>query len=258
MNLETTPEPTIETPPGTTKITGGYLVPTADTHISVWQRENDRLDHDRFLHPFIESKIKPGDTCLDLGAFNGDSALAMSNACGKDGLVIAVEAGPVSELLKYNVSLFPNKNTFAMHAVVGEFAGESTSHVLIENMGASRVSIIPRNELVEGQKYIMSVTIDYLASLAKRTINFLKIDVEGWEVHALVGGSKTLLTHKPLLLIEVNSDALSAQGSNADEIYEILMQFGYKHSILQPDCTLESPMYDIFAYPSEEGIALFK
>lgn len=252
MKLETTPE-------GTTEIEGGFLVPTLDSHIGKWQIEAQRLDHDRHLHDFIASKIKEGDTCLDLGAFNGDSALAMSNACGKNGMVFAVEAGPVSELLKYNVSLFPIQNTFALHATVGEFCGESTTHTMIENMGASRVAIIPRENLVSGQKYIMSVTIDYLANLTKRTVNFCKLDVEGFEVHCLVGGSKTLLTHKPLLLIEVNKAALESQGSTIDELYELLMQFGYKWEIMQPEITdMYAVQYDIFCYPSPEGIALFK
>lgn len=246
-------------PENTKEISGGFLVPLTDSHISAWQVESDRLDHDRHLHDFVASKLKKGDCMLDLGAFNGDSCFQPSRIVEMDGMIIAVEPGELAfQCLLHNVGLFQNKNVFPLRGAISEFCGESVTHNSTDNLGASTVAIIPREQLVTGNKYLMSVTIDYLADLAKRNVNFIKLDIEGFETKALIGGCHTLKNHKPQLLIEINSEALKNQGTNAGEIFQILMQFGYEWEIVQPECTAESLQYDVFCKPRVDGIALFQ
>lgn len=243
----------------TKEITGGFLVPLNDSHISKWQIESDCLNHDRHLHDFVASKLKAGDCMLDLGGFNGDSCFQPSKIVGPEGMVIVVEPGSLAfQCLKHNISLFEHKNVFPVHGAVSEFCGESVAHNSTENLGASTVSIIPREQLVKGNKYLMTVTIDYLANLTKRKCNFIKLDIEGFETHALIGGAKTLKDDKPQLLIEINFEALKNQGTNAEEIFQILMQFGYEWEIVQPELTSDALQYDIFCKPRVDGIALFK
>lgn len=242
----------------TQTITGGYLVPLKDSHLGAWQIEEDRLDHDNFLPPFVVSKLREGNCVLDLGSFNGDHAIAYSKAVGPTGIVIAVEAGSLAfECLKHNAGLFEHKNVFPLHSAISDFCGESISHTQNDNLGASVCTLVERDKLVEGEKYLMTVTIDYIASLQEgRKINFIKIDCEGWETKALIGGSKTLRDHKPQMLIEINEGALKAQGSTAIEIYEILTLQNYEWEIVQPECTVDSPQFDIFCYPKKDTSAL--
>lgn len=241
----------------TQTITGGFLVPNKDSHLGAWQIQEDRLDHDNFLPPFVCSKLKEGNVVIDLGAFDGDHSIAYSKAVGAGGIVIAVEAGAFAfECLKHNAGLFEHKNVFPLHSAISDFCGESIVHNSNENLGASVCTLVERDKLVEGEKYLMTVTIDYLASLCARKIDFIKMDIEGWETKALIGGSKTLRDHKPLMLIEINEGALKNQGSKALEIYEILMLQGYEWEIVQPECTVDSAQFDIFCHPKKDTMAL--
>lgn len=239
----------------TKEITGGFLVPLNDSHLGKWQIEEDKLDHDNFLPPFVVSKLKQSHCVLDIGAFNGDHTIAYSKAVGPEGLIIAVEAGQLAfSCLTHNVKLFEHKNVFSIHAAVSEFCGESIAHTVNENLGASVVNVISRENLIKGEKYLLTVTIDYLATLSKRKINFIKLDIEGFEVKALIGGSKCLRDDKPQMLIEVNEVALKNQGSSPEELMEVLLYHGYHWDIVQPDLTVTAPQFDIFCQPNESKI----
>lgn len=230
-------------------IVGGFMVPKNDTHLSVWAVETQRLDHDRFLTPFACEFINEGDVVIDAGACFGDHTIAYSKAVGDKGQVVAVEAGPVFECLKHNVGLFPNKNTYALHAALSETCGESVQHISCENVGASICQDVPKNKLVEGNKYLLTVTLDYIAQELEKRVSFCKLDIEGYEARALVGGARLLRDHKPKLLIELNSAALMLQGDCPNDIYTILELNNYEWKIVQPQCTETSPIFDILATP---------
>lgn len=237
-----------------TKITKeGWAVAEGDSHISKWIEEIGDLQHDLFLPPFVVSKLKQGDCVIDLGANLGSHSIAYSKAVGAAGIVIAVEAGQLAfECLKHNAGLFQHKNVFPLHSAVSDFCGESISHTQNDNLGASVCTLVERDKLVEGEKYLMTVTIDYLASLCAKKIDFIKMDVEGWEVKALIGGAKTLRDHKPQMMIEINEGALKAQGSKPADILEILILNNYTYEIVQPESKWGDPQFDIFCKPKKD------
>lgn len=248
----------LPSPDVTKEISGGFLVPIHDTHLGKWQIEEDKLDHDNFLPPLVCAELNEGDVIIDLGAFNGDHSIAYSRKVGEKGIVMAVEAGELAfHCLKHNAGLFEHKNVFPLHSCISDFCGESVTHSTSENLGASVATLIPREKLVEGERYLMTVTVDYLASLVQKPINFIKMDIEGWEVKALIGASHTLKNNKPKMLIEVNQEALKNQGSTPGDIFAILKMMGYEWKIVQPECKLGDPMFDILCTPSETGVSRF-
>lgn len=229
-------------------IVGGFMVPKNDTHLSVWAVETQRLDHDRFLTPFACEFIHEGDVVIDAGACFGDHTIAYSKAVGDKGQVVAIEAGPVFECLKHNVGLFPNKNTYALHAALSETCGESVQHLSNENIGASICQDVPKDKLVKGNKYLLTVTLDYIAQELEKRVDFIKLDIEGYECKALIGATRTL-KDKPKMLIEVNEAALMLQGDTVQDLCTILAMNNYEWKIVQPQCTETSPIYDILATP---------
>lgn len=229
-------------------IRGGFMVPI-DTHLGKWQIEEQKLDHDNFLPPLVCSHLKDGQCIIDCGAFNGDHSIAYSRAVGKNGMVIAVEPGSLAyECLKHNVPLFPFKNTFALQSAVSEECGESVSHFTNENLGGSTCQVVDNKKRKEGEKYLLTVTIDYLAHQAERKIDFIKMDIEGFEAKALLGAIHTLKKDKPGLLIEVNSGALMLQGDTQEDIFAILDYHSYRWEIAQPDCKLSDPQFDLLCF----------
>lgn len=80
-------------------------------------------------------------------------------------------------------------------------------------------------------------TIDsFMAAQGLAHVDFIKLDIEGWEHHALRGGIETLRRCRPTLLAEVDDPMLRASGSSAADLWEFLAELGYRAALLSdPD-----------------------
>ena len=232
----------------TREIAGGFLVPANDVHHGAWCVETQRLDHDQFLIPYCAALIKPGDVVIDAGAMIGDHTIAYNRAAGPDGLVIAVEPCPASyAILEHNITLFPNPRcVHAMNMALGVERGGGSSIQCPGSLGMSTVK-------AGGDLQIE--TLDHLArNLPRRPINFIKLDIEGWEYAALLGARDILLSDAPTLVIEINVEALARNGASYEAIAALLTTMGYSHSKIQPEPC--SAQWDIIATPTARSYRL--
>jgi FkbM family methyltransferase len=194
----------------------GFAVLENDQWISRWAEEEGRLDHDQNMLPLILKHIYRGDTVVDVGAFIGDHTIAYSEKVGTRGKVIAFEPNPDAfECLKFNMQKCEN--------VVSrnEAAGLSGKVVLIkhpENIGMTYVE--------NSDKGFKTVSID---SLNLDKCNFIKIDVEGFELNVLKGAEQTLKRFKPALLIEINTFALARNNVTNQDVFDYLTELGYSY-----------------------------
>ena len=62
----------------------------------------------------------------------------------------------------------------------------------------------------------------------KDRIDFIKIDVEGFELKVLNGGRETIRKHKPLLLVELHPVFITQYGNRFTEVIDFLEGQGYK------------------------------
>jgi len=207
----------------------GIAVIEGDTHISRWVEESGRLDHDEYALPVILEHIKEGDWVVDGGAFIGDHTRAYLDKVKNSGRVFAFEPNPKAfECLVYNC---PDARCeqFGLSDLDGG-AGMLES----ENSGASR--------LVEGGSVMLVRLDDY--ELPK--LDFLKLDVEGYELKALRGAESTIDTHRPVMWIEINKGALNEQGVEPKDVIKFALDYGYE-VIPYPD--EGGPQYDILCVP---------
>lgn len=58
-------------------------------------------------------------------------------------------------------------------------------------------------------------------------INFIKVDVEGYEMEVLKGAEKIIQTHRPILVLELNDRNLKLQKSSALDVINWLNEKGY-------------------------------
>jgi FkbM family methyltransferase len=153
-----------------------------------WQAARHFKDaEDYWFHVY---KPRAGDVIVDIGAGRGEDVLAFSQAVGADGLVVAVEANPVSfDLLQRFCTLNRLTNVRALPFAVADHAGTFhietgdswESHSLFSPPGHSRT--VP----------VAGITLDELCrrnGLAR--IDFLKMNIEGAERLAVRGMTATL------------------------------------------------------------------
>jgi FkbM family methyltransferase len=209
----------------------GIAVLENDTHISKWVEESGRLDHDQNMLPLVLQYIKPGDTVVDCGAFIGDHTIAYLNKVGVKGFVYAFEANTEAwECLMCNLKEY--RNCLLINRVVGEDSASYQVHVN-PNAGAS---IISTGEAIQG------CTID---DLSLSHCDFIKFDIEGFELKALKGALKTITHFHPALLIEINEGALALQKTLPYDIFEFMSGRDYVIRNIYPEQKMEGPQYDI-------------
>jgi FkbM family methyltransferase len=215
----------------------GFAVLENDTHISKWAEESGRLDHDQNMLPLILSQINKGDTVLDVGAYIGDHTIAYSKAVGENGKVIAFEPNEDAfECLCHNLAPFGNTELF--NSCVGD--SNLGKMILIkhpENIGMTYVK--------PGKGKHKVVTID---SLELERCDFIKIDVEGFELKVLEGAEQTIKKFRPKMLIEINDHTLHRVGITQNDIYIFLIQHDYSYKNIFGGSIYE-PQFDLICTP---------
>jgi FkbM family methyltransferase len=79
------------------------------------------------------------------------------------------------------------------------------------------------------EQAIRLTTMDgFVAERGLTRLDFIKADVEGWELHALKGGARTLAAFRPALFLEVVESSLARAGATAADIWAELEPIGYR------------------------------
>lgn len=229
----------------------GWWVIEGDTHVGKWIEETGDLCHDKFLPGLACANIPTGGTVIDAGALYGDHTIAYCRQISTGGTCIAIESNPVAfSCLQRNAEKFQS-DVLLINAALGETHGGKALHCIEPgnlNSGMATVSEEDKKGVL-----IPTVSIDGLVKDASLTrLDFIKLDVEGYEYKVLKGARGTLALNslRPKMLIEINSFALSQQGSTPSDIFDLLIENNYQFRIVQPELKGGDPQYDILAYPN--------
>jgi hypothetical protein len=71
------------------------------------------------------------------------------------------------------------------------------------------------------------IEIKTLDSLEISKVDFIKIDVQGYEKYVLTGSENTIRNSKPIIIIEMENHQLKRFGYDVTELFETLRNFGY-------------------------------
>jgi FkbM family methyltransferase len=128
---------------------------------------------------------KPGDVIVDIGAGRGEDVFAFSPAVGTSGRVWAIEPHPVSfaalkKLCKWNS--LTNVHTLNYACV------EQSEQLQVETLPVWESNYVYRGEPTPTSHSVDGVRFDDLAAtMGIEQIDFLKMNIEGAERHALPG-----------------------------------------------------------------------
>jgi FkbM family methyltransferase len=179
--------------------------------------------------------IKPGDVVFDVGAHFGLYAALAGVLCGATGKVHAFE--PVPEAcwrLRETVALNRLENVVPIQKALGEKVGTVTINVFDD---PAALSWSTRGHPVMGPKgkrptESIDVPCDTIDNFVEENeidrIQFLKVDVEGFEKSVLMGAEDTLDQRRvDVVCFEVSEAQLKGAGTEAGETFEFLKDHGY-------------------------------
>ena len=190
--------------------------------------ENDEIAQCRAL-------VRPGDTCIDVGANVGWFSLHFAAWVTDTGRVISCEADPaVAGELRENCRLngFEERVTVVNQAMAAESGSVTFIRSAAEHSGWGSAMQQPGN--VGGEQIqLPATTLDELAGTQQANdIALLKIDVEGFEFEVLAGGAKTLRNGNVRnVLIEWCGAGHSTRGKSIDEFAAIFVAAGFEPSV---------------------------
>jgi len=152
------------------------------------------------IEEFYKSYIHDGDTVIDAGYYRGRHTLPLAKVVGKTGSVIAIDANPRIPLL----DLEALQNVDVISAALSDANGSASFFVAL---GAEAYSGLKKAENskklghVEFEEIaVPTITLDSVAKIAK----FLKLDLEGGELHAIEGGVNLICRSRPIIAFEFN------------------------------------------------------
>lgn len=147
----------------------------------------------------IRRCLKPGGVFVDVGANVGVMSFHAAQVVGPSGKVIAFEPNPENVQFFLRGVLLNGFDQVTLFPV-----GASDRSAVFSVRGGSNSYL---GEAQIGGELAQSAVADRLLETEAR-IDFIKLDIEGHEPHALVGLRKTIARHRPTLLCEFNPRCL--------------------------------------------------
>ena len=157
-----------------------------------------RLNHEKLL--YIE-KIHYGNVVLDVGANKGYYTSLFSILVGRHGEVHSFEPVPESykELLDLKTEL---DNVFTNNLAVGQKCGAAT--INYDPFDSEKATLKDTTSSLPNRHQTQVISIDeYVEKHELSNVDFIKCDVEGFELEVLHGAIKTLKSLKPKVSLEI-------------------------------------------------------
>jgi len=189
----------------------------------------------------VAARVKAGQTFVNIGAHIGYFTLILAKIVGKSGFGYSFEPNPSNfDLLKENVHLNGyEKNIQLEPLAVGSRSGKANLHLNDRgNQGDHRTWGDPDHlrEIIS----IDMVSLDNYFKNLYKNIDFLKMDVQGYEAEVLNGAKDIFSQNKQLkILMEYWPWGIKKCGSNPIEMLENLFEIGFSVFDISNDGTTE-------------------
>lgn len=205
------------------------------------------FDFEGIIRDAYKFILRPGDTCLDIGANVGAHTFQMAQFVGENGHVIAVEAAPplYQSLTHDRSTQYPqlSKRVTLHNVAISDCPGKLDFYFAKDCTGLSGLR---QREVLNGYETevfkVQAMTLDHLLSDCRSKIVYAKIDIEGAEIPALRAASR-LFKDRAILSIEHNNDSSVAFNCTGTDLLNILHRHSYH-------------LFDLFGYeyPTDEHI----
>ena len=161
----------------------------------------------------FEEYVKPGMSVVDVGANIGYHTLAFAHLVGSSGKVISIEPSP-ENLIELRANIVNNNLTNVRLEEIAIGARTTTARI----RGGINSGVL----LSGGAPGIGEVTLKPLGDVLPEKVDFVKIDVDGYEGEVIQGAAEVLYRDRPTLLLEMHPHMLPRFNSSVQSILDIL------------------------------------
>lgn len=175
--------------------------------------------------------VKPGDTVIDVGAHAGLHLGKLAALVGHTGRVIAVEPLPqfAERLRTENAN---NSAVTILETALSREGGKAAFQHVENGPGLSGLRAYDYPEVLIGapaQRREIAVSVTTLDAITKDLprVSYMKMDIEGGEVDALIGGADFIARHRPIISVEYGETSFKEYGHTADTLYDLALSHRY-------------------------------
>lgn len=207
--------------------------------------------HEPLTTNLLSKELKKDMVCLDVGGNIGYYTLLESNIIGNGGKVIAIEPSPPNfQHLKKNLEIQDTQNVDAYNFAAGDVDGTVNFLVYQESNGSFTIPDGETTNLPGELIKVKAKRLDtFLDEINIEHVDFVRMDVEGYESHIIQGMKNTIQKSKPMFQIEVHASLLGKEGTR--NFLKDFQNFGYEAKYYVPrdiDLPIIGSMRDVKQY----------
>ena len=196
--------------------------------------------HHRALASTIAQFVPREAVVFDVGAHAGQFTKLFARAAA-EGRVYAVEPGSYARaILRIVVWLHRLGNVMVLPMALGAASGLGTLSLPVKargglGFGLAHLGAPEDRWRAVARELVALTTLDALVdALELDRIDFIKADIEGWELRLLSGGAATLRRFRPCLMLELTEEHLARAGDRLEDAFAFLAELRYAPFELVP------------------------
>ena len=198
--------------------------PGISTELSIFR------SHEPLNTKILSSLIKKGMTCVDVGGNIGYYVLLERKLIGSKGAIIAIEPEPQNFLyLNKNIQLHNHQNISTLNFACGEIDEIADFFVNQKSNGCQviRKDAPPPNPKKGTISQVKVKKLDpVIAQFNLDSVDFVRMDTEGYELHILNGLKETLKKFKPIISLELHVRQLGLDGTR--QFFDLMSSLNYE------------------------------
>lgn len=168
---------------------------------------------------YLEISIKKNSTIIDVGANVGFYSKIFSRWVDKGGTVIAIEP----ECKNYKQLEKLSQNYRNIEPILAAATDKKKNLFLALNKTNPA-----DHRIAQSGQSIAGISIDELMEdRSWPNVSLIKIDVQGHEMQVLKGSKETIIKNHPMIMVEIDDEALTSAGTIPDDVIDYIRQFGY-------------------------------
>jgi len=188
--------------------------------------------HHKWMNPIFKPMLDSNSVVFDIGGHSGQYAKLFARIV-RQGQVYSFEPSSYSRsILNFAIKVGGFDNIEVVPVGLGDAPGTLTLTTPIKSYGTFKYGLAHMGDNTGASdghhEDVAMITIDdFAAEAGLKRLDFIKMDVEGWELRILKGGAETIQRHRPVMMIELVGLQLARAGDSLEDAWALLQSWGY-------------------------------